>query len=183
LYVSDLVLETGLEPLFIDMRGAKWAGKDRYEPRSDATRFEDWEFAYALLLGTGAAIDYCLAIGLDRIRQRVDELSTSLRIALGAFDRVRVLDRGPQLAGLVTFTVEGGDAGMLVEALRLRKINVVPSYREFAVIDFGEKKVDWAIRASPHYFNTEEEIGVLIQAVSEIVRAGSGQKTGVERKI
>lgn len=26
--------------------------KDSYEARVDATRFEDWEFAYALLLGT-----------------------------------------------------------------------------------------------------------------------------------
>lgn len=172
LYVSDRVLDAGLEPLFIDMRGASWTAKDRYEPRADATRFEDWEFAYALLLGTGAAIDYCLRIGTDRIRGRVGGLSDRLRSGLGELDRVRVLDRGPELAGLVTFTVEGGDPVAIMDGLRSRKINVVPSYREFAVIDFGEKKVDWAIRASPHYFNTEEEIGALIHTVDEIIRQG-----------
>ena len=70
LYVSDRALQSGLEPLFIDMQGAKWMSKDSYEAKVDATRFEDWEFAYALLLGTSVAIDYCLRIGEDRIRRR-----------------------------------------------------------------------------------------------------------------
>jgi len=50
-----------------------------------------------------------------------------------------------------------------------RKINVVPSYRNFAIIDFDEKQVEWAIRASPHYFNTKEEIGGFLDALKEIV--------------
>jgi selenocysteine lyase/cysteine desulfurase len=57
--------------------------------------------------------------------------------------------------------------------MRKRKINVVPSYREFAVIDFGEKNVDWAIRASPHYFNTEEEVDIFIDALKMICKPGS----------
>jgi selenocysteine lyase/cysteine desulfurase len=170
LYVSDRSLSSGLEPLFIDMRGAKWTGKDSYEAREDATRFEDWEFAYALMLGTSAAIDYCLRVGVDRIRLRVDALSARMRLALAGIDRVTVLDKGAQRAGLVTFTVKGFPTpGFLVDEMRKRKINVVASYREFAVIDFGEKNVDWAIRASPHYFNTEEEVDVFIDTLKAII--------------
>jgi selenocysteine lyase/cysteine desulfurase len=170
LYVSDRALQAGLEPLFIDMRGAKWTSKDSYEARADATRFEDWEFAYALLLGTSVAIDYCLRIGEDRIRQRVNALSGRMRHALAGMDTVTVLDRGLQLAGLVTFTVKGSKPDFLVGEMRQRKINVVASYREFAVIDFGEKGVEWAIRASPHYFNTEEEVDAFLVSLKEIVR-------------
>jgi len=170
LYVSDKALQHGLEPLFIDMRGAEWVEKDAYQQREDAMRFEDWEFAYALLLGSGYAIEYCLQVGEERIWQRVKELSTYLRKELASINKVRVLDRGPEIGGLVTFHVNGSDPIYLTEQLLQRKINVVPSYRKFAVIDFGEKQVDWAIRASPHYYNTVDEINRFVDAVKEITR-------------
>jgi selenocysteine lyase/cysteine desulfurase len=170
LYVSDKVLKTGLEPLFIDMRGAEWIDKNSYRQRDGAIRFEDWEFAYALVLGTKTAIEYCLAVGEDRIEQRVKELSSYTRHQLAAIPGVRVLDKGPELGGLVTFHI-GGDAEpvSLARELLKRKINVVPSYRQFAVIDFDEKKVGWALRASPHYYNTISEIDHFTEALKNIL--------------
>ena len=169
LYVSDKVLQSGLEPLFIDMRGAEWIEKDHYVPRSDAMRYEDWEFAYALVLGTRQAIEYCLQIGEDKIWQQVKSLADWMRQELSTMDNVRVLDKGPEVCGLVTFHVKGGEPKYLVGELLKRKINVVPSYRNFAIIDFDEKQVEWAIRASPHYFNTKEEIGGFLDALKENV--------------
>jgi len=169
LYISDKALQSGLEPLFIDMRGAEWVEKDVYQPREDAMRFEDWEFAYALVLGTRAAIDYFLEIGADRVWQQVKLLSAYTRQQLSQIDKVRVLDRGPATGGLVTFTVKGAEPGYLVDGLLKRKINVVPSYRGFAVIDFDEKQVEWAIRASPHYYNTIEEIDVFLDALKQLI--------------
>jgi selenocysteine lyase/cysteine desulfurase len=169
LYIADRALHAGLEPLFIDMRGAEWIEKDRYAARDGGMRFEDWEFAYALVVGTRAAIDYCLAVGEQRIWQQVTLLSGLMREQLAAIDKVRVLDKGPELGGLVTFTVKGAEPMRLVNELSKRKINVVPSYRNFAVIDFDEKQVEWAIRASPHYFNTAEEIAICTVALREII--------------
>jgi selenocysteine lyase/cysteine desulfurase len=168
LYISDKVLQHGLEPLFIDMRGAEWIEKNEYRQRPDAMRFEDWEFAYALVLGMRDAIEYCLKIGEGRIWKRVKLLSERMRQRLSVLDNVRVLDKGPEICGLVTFTVNGSDPTFLVNELSKRKINVVPSYRKFAVIDFDEKGVEWAIRASPHYFNTEDEIDIFVDAVKEL---------------
>jgi len=45
----------------------------------------------------------------------------------------------------------------------------VASYRNYAVIDFDEKKAAWAIRVSPHYYNTNEEINMLTKEVKEII--------------
>jgi selenocysteine lyase/cysteine desulfurase len=171
LYVSDRALQQGLEPLFLDMRGAEWIQKDEYRQNPTAMRFEDWEFAYALVLGTAEAIDYCLAVGEDAIRQRVRFLADTMRRKLSELPGIRVLDRGPQLGGLVTFHVNGGDPITIVKGLLHRRINVVPSYRRFAVIDFDEKGVEWAVRASPHYYNTEEEVDALIAGLKEITPA------------
>lgn len=170
LYVSDKALRAGLEPLYIDMRGAEWITKDSYEPRKDAMRYEDWEFPYALVLGTSEAIDYCLHVGEDRIWQQVKQHAAFLREELAAKDRVRVLDRGREKGALVTFTVSGSSADYLKAALLKRTINVATSIRGFAVIDFDEKEVEWAIRVSPHYYNTPEELILFLDALDEIIR-------------
>ena len=169
LYISDKALQNGLEPLFIDMRGAEWLEKDTYKQKEGAIRYEDWEFAYALVLGTRFAIEYCLGIGEEKICSQVRLLSDNMRQRLSAIDKVRVLDRGPETGGLVTFHVKGSQPQYLVDELLKRKINVVPSYRNFAVIDFDEKGVEWAVRASPHYYNTMDEIQEFLHALQSII--------------
>ena len=171
LYVSDRVLADGLEPLYLDMRGADWVGPDRYQPAATAQRFENWEFAYALLLGTGEAARYALAIGLSEIRERVVALSARLRRGLAAIDGVRVLDRGPVLSGTVTVWVDGWQPEELVAALRTRHVNTSAQFRSFAVFDFDEKGVAGAVRLSPHYYNTEDEIDRATDIVAELTKS------------
>lgn len=169
LYVSDRALDAGLEPLFPDLRGADWVGPDLYQPAPDATRFETWEFAYALLLGTGAAARYALDTGVEAIRDRARALAARLREGLSGLKGVRVLDRGPQLCAIVTASVEGWEAGALVRALRERGINTSALTRLAAVLDFEEKEVESALRASPHAYNTEEEVDALVAAVRDLL--------------
>src|SRR5438067_12724343 len=63
LYVSDRMLERGAFPLFLDMRGADWTDPDAFRLADGARRFENWEFAYAVVAGLGAAARYALAGG------------------------------------------------------------------------------------------------------------------------
>ncbi len=42
--------------------------------------------------------------------------------------------------------------------LKAENINCRRSPRVAAQIDFSKKGVDWALRISPHYYNTEQEI-------------------------
>jgi selenocysteine lyase/cysteine desulfurase len=168
LYVSDRVLERGLEPLFIDMRGAEWVTEDRYRAVQDAKRFETWEFAWSLVLGTGEAARYATAIGLEHIRDRVRALADRLRQALGAIENVRVLDRGPELCGIVSVSIDGRDPRELLTALRARRINTNAQIRAYALIDYDEKGVAASLRLSPHYYNTEEEIDQAVSAIREL---------------
>ncbi|HKZ38785.1 MAG TPA: aminotransferase class V-fold PLP-dependent enzyme, partial [Chryseolinea sp.] len=109
LFISDKALTSGLEPMFIDMRGAEWVEKDLYKPRPDAMRFEDWEFAYSTVLGTKVAIEYCRNIGEEKIWRQIKLLSGLMRAELSTIDKVKVLDKGPEVSGLVTFTVSGSE--------------------------------------------------------------------------
>lgn len=169
LYASDRVLEAGLEPLFPDMRGADWIDADLYQPAPDARRFETWEFAWALVLGTGAAARYANALDLAEVRARVRSLASALRERLAELPGARVLDRGPELGATVSAAFAGHDPAQLVLRLRARGINTSSQTRIDAVIDYDDKGVDAALRMSPHYFNDDSDLDALLGALHEIL--------------
>jgi len=168
LYVSDRILEENYEPLFIDMQGAKWQDKDLYIMQESAQRFEDWEFPFALLLGSKEAIKYALNIGIDNIEERVRYLAGYLRDKLIDYKKLRLLDRGDDLCGIITLSITNKTAEEIKVLLKNNNINTTISYREYAVIDFDEKGVDWALRISPHYYNTIEEIDQFISVLKQV---------------
>ncbi len=168
LFISRKTLDKGLEPLFIDMRGADWISDNIYTPSKNATRFEDWEAAYALMLGTKAAVDYCLDVDINKIALQVKFLSNYIRIGLKEIDNVTIHDKGTELAGIVSFHLKGSDPSSIKKILGDKNINVAVSIRDYAVIDFDEKRIAWTIRVSPHYYNSVDEADRLVAAVKEI---------------
>lgn len=169
LYISDRALDRGDYPLYVDMRGATWSAPDELSLARDARRFEDWEFPYALVLGMGAAAEYANAVGVARNGMRAIELAEALRSRLASLDRVRVLDRGRARCAIVTADIEGWDATSIVEELRRRHINASASLRWYGLLDMTEKGVQSAVRLSPHYYNTTEELETAIEALAEII--------------
>lgn len=167
LYVSDRALEQQRAPLWIDMRGASWTDVDAYELADSARRFENWEFAYALLLGLGAAARYALAVGVAAGGAYAARLAQRARSGLADLPGARVLDRGRDLAAIATVAFDGHDAGTIVERLRDQAINTGAAYQQHAVIDMAEKRAPSALRISPHYYNTEREIDILVAALEE----------------
>jgi len=172
LYVSDRALQRGDFPLYIDMRGADWVSADSFAPVPDARRFENWEFAYSLVLGLGEAARYAIGVGVERGGRRARELAASLRSRLSGIGGVRVLDRGRDLAALVTIEVAGWDASELCKLLRTRGINTSASLRAYAVIDMDEKRAATALRLSPHYYNTEEELDRVVEELKSVTAKG-----------
>jgi selenocysteine lyase/cysteine desulfurase len=169
LYVSDRALSAGAHPLLVDMHGADWTDTDAFELHPDARRFETWEFAFALVLGLRAAAEYALKVGVESGGRRASELAEYAREKLGAVAGVRVLDRGPQLCAIVTVAIAGRDTTQIKLDLRARGINTSSPQREDAVIDMDEKQTLSALRISPHYYNTKEEIDTGVEAISEII--------------
>jgi selenocysteine lyase/cysteine desulfurase len=167
LYVSRRQIAE-LHPPAVEVGGAAWTERDGYTLKEDAKRFETWEVSYALQLGLGRAIDYALQLGLESIWERVRSLGDLLRRELTAIDGVRVHDLGATKCGIVTFTAAGFDAERLFRGLRAQAINVDTSTPEDTRIDFEERNLAPMIRASVHYFNTEDEIGRFCAAVEAL---------------
>ncbi|HET8631388.1 MAG TPA: aminotransferase class V-fold PLP-dependent enzyme [Thermomicrobiales bacterium] len=178
LYVRRAVLPD-LQPPFIDLHAARWTTFDAYEWRPDARRFENWESNIAATLGLGAAVDYALALGVERTWPRVRALAAWLRDALRAVPGVTVQDRGETLCGIVTFTAAGRDPEDLKAALRrradrpdgttaARPINVTTSTTASSLFDFAARDVISWVRASVHYYNTEGELAEFVEAVGEL---------------
>jgi selenocysteine lyase/cysteine desulfurase len=168
LYVSDRALDAGLEPLFIDMKGADWTLENDYQPAPDAVRFETWEFAYAMVLGMGAAARYALDVGIEAARDRSWSLATRLRERLAEMDGVRVLDRGGTKCAIVTASFARHSPPAVMQALRQRGINTSTLSSVAAPIDWTDKGVDAALRMSPHYFNTDEDVDSLEATLREV---------------
>lgn len=165
LYVSDRALKRGDCPLYVDMRGADWVAENSYQPAADARRFENWEFACSLVLGLGAAARYATLAGVERVGRRARTLAAQLREKLRDLSGLRVLDRGTELAAIVSVEVLGRQAGELVDLLRERHINTSATFHAWAILDMEDKNATSAIRISPHYYNTEEEIEAVVDAI------------------
>lgn len=166
LYLSDRIIESGLEPLGIDMRGADWIEKDLYKAQKNGKRFEMWEFPYAALIGLKEAARYANQTGIRAIEDYNRWLTGLLRNTLSDIPEVELYDKGADLCSIVTFRVKGMSLQKLQQYLSASGIAFSVSRREFALLDFTRKGIDGAIRFSPHYFNTVEEV----EQVAEIVR-------------
>jgi cysteine desulfurase/selenocysteine lyase len=157
LYVRDRWIEQ-LEPPLLDLHAATWTSPTTYVIRDDARRFENWECNVAAKLGLGAAIEYALGWGVEAIAERVSGLAGRLRAQLGEVRGVDVHDRGERQCGIVTFTVDGAPAADVEAHLRRAGVNTSVSRRESAQLDLPARGLSEVVRASPHYYNTEEEI-------------------------
>ncbi len=167
LYVRRGFLDR-LEPPFLDLHAAKWVAPDRYEIRGDARRFENWEGNVAAKIGLGVAIDYALGWGMEAVWARVRTLADSLRARLAEIPGVTVRDLGRVRCGIVTFTKNGTDPEAIKQALAAQRINVTTSSRSSTLIDMTGRQLDMVVRASVHYYNSEEEVDRFVRAAAAI---------------
>jgi selenocysteine lyase/cysteine desulfurase len=169
LYVRRAVIEE-LEPPFIDVHAAKWVERDSYAIRGDARRFENWEYYVAGKIGLGVAVDYALGWGLPAIWRRVEALADGLRCRLGELPGVWVRDLGAQRCGIVTFTVDGLHPDRIREEVAKQRINVTVSSRGSTRIDMEQRGLTDLVRASVHYYNSEDEVETFVRALANMIR-------------
>ena len=88
-----------------------------------------------------------------------------LRVLLGQVEGVTIHDPGSIRCGIVTFAVDGTSAEQIKEALAKERINVTVAGTSTAVIDALERDLPNLVRASVHYFNTDEELERAVECV------------------
>jgi len=172
-WVNDKTLEATGMPQGMDGSGGNWEDPFQFTPAPDARRFEVFESHVAGLVGLGVAFDYILELGIDNIEARNATLSASLRSKLADIDGVTLQDLGVNRSAIITFSVDATDGTQqdctaMKMALRAQDINVSVTSITSARLDFPTRGLTELIRASVHYYNTEEEIDRFVAAVAAI---------------
>jgi cysteine desulfurase/selenocysteine lyase len=155
-----------IEPPLLDLHAAQWTGPDTYAVRGDARRFENWESSHAGRLGLGAAVDHAMEVGVDAGWQRLRGLAQQLRDQLASVEGVTVHDKGEIKGGIVTFTVDGHESAAVQQRMLDAAVNT-------SVTTPGDNRFDGrdlpaTVRASAHYYNTEDELARLVDVVSSL---------------
>ncbi|WP_370287665.1 aminotransferase class V-fold PLP-dependent enzyme [Nocardioides sp.] len=171
LHVRAGLLEQ-LEPFGADLRAGEWTTPDTYRLRADARRFEQWEHDVAARLGLLVAVEHLLDLGPAAVEAAVRSRAASLRTLLGDLPGVTLHDRGTDLAGIVTFTVDGREPEEVRDALRERGVTVSVSGRGSTLLDMTERGLRAVVRASPHYFVDDADLDRAAGEVAALTRAG-----------
>lgn len=161
-----------LDPPFLDLLSATWTTPDHYLLRPDARRFENWERNVAAVLGLGTAVSYALGVGVGNGWERIQALGGALRTRLGGLPGVTVRDKGAVRCGIVSFDVAGVPPDVVVARLAEARINTSISMRSSTLLDMRARGLEALVRASVHYYNTEDEVEQAAGAVAGLAATG-----------
>lgn len=168
IFVSDKALAMGLTPLRLDGWSAQWTAPHKFDFHQTAKRFEIYEKSYSCLLGLKEAIRYANDLGLEHIYAYNQSLLSRLRTNLEAYEDVELYDWGNELVNIFTFRKRGVSMSRMSGALQEHRVYFSIASKASALIDFKKKGVDSAVRLSPHYFNTIEEIDTVCDLIARI---------------
>lgn len=129
----------------------------RYDFRGDAVRFEPGSLNIPGVLALGASIEMFLELGMEAVWRRIEGLTTRLCDGLSAKGYHVISPRGDprQRSGIVVFepAAEAGKPAPAKIVADLEKQGIIIVLR------------DGRLRASPHFYNTLQQIDQLIHAL------------------
>jgi L-cysteine/cystine lyase len=157
LYIDPGAIES-LDPTFIGWRSLDYSQPDLPLIR-DARRYEVATSAYPLYAGLRSAIELHQSWGsaIDRATKIIN-LATYLWEQLRQVPGIKCLNQTAPQSGLVSFQVESGNHGKLVQALEDQDFYLR------TIVDPD------CIRACTHYFTTTAEIDQLIHCLSQLIK-------------
>lgn len=118
------------------------------------------------VIGTGAAIQYLLSIGLDNIHEYEKELRAYAIDKLSQLDNIEIINPD-NLYGPIDYNAKGVFAQDAAGFLASKNI-AVRSGNHCAKILHNIIHTDQSIRASLYFYNTKEEIDRFVEACKEI---------------
>jgi len=141
---------------WMNMVDATDYGNYRFQFQPDARRFEPGSYNIPGILALGASIDMLLAVGIDNVWLRIEELTAHLCERLTSHGYRVFSPRGDgERSGIVTFEPPTDTDRTELKRIvgRLQQMNIVIAARE------------GRLRVSPHFYNTREQLDALIDAL------------------
>ncbi len=131
-------------------------------------KFEAGTPPIAAAIGLGAALDYLTNLGLDRIAAQEHDLLVYATERLERIPGLRILGKARDKASVISFVVEGihpHDMGSLLDGEGV----VIRAGHHCAQPLMARYNLPATTRASFAYFNTREDIDVLVSAVEKAI--------------
>lgn len=133
-------------------------GDYRFEFEKDARRFEPGSYNLPGIFAMGASIELLLEYGVANVWSRIERLTTRLCDGLSAKGYRVFSPRGEgERSGIVIFDPPAASAG---EKAALQRIVTDLEQRDIVIV-----VREGRLRASPHFYNNEEQIDALIDAL------------------
>jgi cysteine desulfurase / selenocysteine lyase len=167
LWVAEEFIER-FSPPGTDATNTVWNTDGSMRITAKMNRFEEFEAPIASYVGLASAAKQALKLGVDATGDRIRMLADQFRADLQTIDRVTVQDAAPNRCGIVTFTVDGTAPGDVVAAAAKNNASISASSATWATLDMSAKSLDQVVRVSPHYYNTTEELGRVLEAVGTL---------------
>ena len=130
-------------------------------------KFEAGTPNIAGIIGLGAALDYLQSVGWNAIYAAEGDLLRYTEERLGALEGIRILGAPARRAGAVSFHMNGAhpyDVAKLLDQLGV----AVRSGHHCAQPLLARFGLTGAVRVTPAFYNTREEIGTLIAGLDRI---------------
>jgi selenocysteine lyase/cysteine desulfurase len=168
LYVREDLIDS-LPPLFIGWNGVKNTGPPAYlfnpkeiVPQDYAKRYLPGSMSPIPFLGAGRSLKMLLEVGIDRIEERILDLTDHLVEHLHefGFEVVSPKDREKR-GGIVNFNVTNASE----VTLKLIKKRILVSARS--------QEGTGGIRVSPHFYNTVFELSSFLHALKKVTSSNS----------
>ncbi len=135
------------------------------------SRFEAGTQNIAGVIGLGAAVNYIKRIGLEKIQVHCEKLTEQLYQQITDIENTVVYGSPENIYGIVAFNIDGVNAHDVAKIVDEQKNICVRSGNHCAIPairHIGAFEQGGTVRASVHYYNTEEEIQIFVETLREI---------------
>ena len=135
-------------------------------------KFEAGTPNIAGVIGLGAAIDYVAEVGLDRIAAREQELLEYGTKCLSGIGGLRLIGTAREKASILSFVLEGVHPHDIGTVLDTEGIAVRTGHHCTQPV-MERMGVPATVRASLAFYNTKEEIDVLVKGIDKVLEVFS----------
>ena len=167
LYISETARRS-LEPAMLTNQSAAWVADHKYELVEDATMFEMWERSCLNQIGFGAALDYLLKRGPEKMMKQTQHMAAELRAAIYGIQGIEPACHADATSAIITFNKNGWKAADVRDAMSKQGIAVQVSSVFHTRLDLGARGIDSAVRVSPHYYNSQQELDKFLNALDNL---------------
>ncbi len=136
-----------------------------------AKRFEAGCPNIPAIISLNSALDYASQLGIEQIEIRNQTLTQYAMQKLATILNIEIYgpDNSNQRIGIIPFNIKGISSDLLMQKLEAKNI-IIESGHFMATAILQFYNIERMARLSLHYFNTEKEIDLFINAINDITK-------------